>query len=119
VNSVRGYQTSNIGPRDFEPLSGRSFAIGGTKKFVGNAELYFPIPGMKDNKQLRLSAFVDAGTVYGPDDSVDFSLLRYSTGLGVSWYSPFGPIKLVVAKPLNEQQGDRTQMLQFQFGQQF
>jgi outer membrane protein insertion porin family len=119
VNSVRGYQTSNIGPRDFEPLSGRSFAIGGTKKVVGNVELYFPIPGMKDNKQLRLSTFLDAGTVYGPNDNVDFDLIRYSTGLGVSWYSPFGPIKLVMAKALNAQDGDRTQVLQFQFGQQF
>jgi outer membrane protein insertion porin family len=50
---------------------------------------------------------------------VDFDLIRYSTGLGVSWYSPFGPIKLVMAKALNAQDGDRTQVLQFQFGQQF
>ncbi|MFM1955678.1 MAG: hypothetical protein RIR20_498, partial [Pseudomonadota bacterium] len=44
---------------------------------------------------------------------------RYSTGIGVSWFSPFGPIKLVLAKPLNEKENDRTQFLQFQMGQQF
>jgi len=39
--------------------------------------------------------------------------------MGISWYSPFGPIKLVLAKPLNEKKDDKTQMLQFQLGSQF
>lgn len=119
VNSVRGYQTSAIGPRDTDPTSGRNFAVGGTKRVVGNAELYFPIPGMKDSKQLRLSTFIDAGSVYGPSDTIELAQLRYSTGIGISWYSPFGPIKLVVAKALNAKDEDRTQMLQFQLGSQF
>lgn len=119
VNSVRGFQTSAIGPRDTDLVNGQTFAVGGTKLLLGNAELYFPIPGMKDSKQLRLSTFVDAGTVFANNDSIDLGQLRYSTGLGVSWYSPFGPIKLVAAKALNAQSGDRTQILQFQFGAQF
>jgi outer membrane protein insertion porin family len=45
--------------------------------------------------------------------------LRYSAGLGVSWFSPFGPLKLVFAKALNAKEGDDPQVLQFQFGQQF
>lgn len=119
VNSVRGFQTSAIGPRDTDRVTGDTFAVGGTKLLLGNAELYFPIPGMKDSKQLRLSTFIDAGTVFANDETIDLSQLRYSTGLGVSWYSPFGPIKLVAAKALNAQSGDRTQILQFQFGAQF
>jgi outer membrane protein insertion porin family len=119
VNSVRGFQTSAIGPRDTDLVNGQTFAVGGTKLLLGNAELYFPIPGMKDSKQLRLSTFIDAGTVFANNESIDLSQLRYSTGLGVSWYSPFGPIKLVAAKALNAQSGDRTQILQFQFGAQF
>lgn len=119
VNSVRGFQTSAIGPRDTDLVSGQTFAVGGTKLLLGNAEIYFPIPGMKDSKQLRLSTFIDAGTVFATSESIDLGQLRYSAGLGVSWYSPFGPIKLVAAKALNAQAGDKTQILQFQFGAQF
>lgn len=119
VNSVRGYETSAIGPRETDPQSGEDFAVGGTKRILGNAEIYFPIPGMKDSKQLRLSTFLDAGSVYGDEESISLDELRYSTGLGISWYSPFGPIKLVFAKALNEQDGDKTQVLQFQLGTQF
>ena len=81
---------------------------------------------MKDNNALRLSTFVDAGSIagdgideYGNTHSTSLSDMRYSTGLGVSWLSPFGPIKLVLAKPLNKKDDDRTQVLQFQMGQQF
>ncbi len=119
VNSVRGFETSAIGPQDVDPSSGVTFAVGGTKRVLGNAEIYFPIPGMKDSKQLRLSTFLDTGAVYAAGTSMSFDDLRFSTGLGISWYSPFGPIKLVFAKPLNAQTGDRTQTLQFQLGQQF
>lgn len=119
VNSVRGFETSAIGERDRDPSTGKSFAVGGTKRVVGNAELYFPIPGMKDSKQLRISTFLDAGSVYGQDDSMELGDLRYSTGVGVSWYSPFGPLKVVLAKALNAEDSDKTEVLQFQFGSQF
>lgn len=127
VSSVRGYDTSAIGPRDVDTVTGNDYAVGGTRRMVGNAELFFPVPFIKDSKQLRLSAFIDAGTVWGDQktaipescDNTAGDCLRYSTGLGVSWYSPFGPIKLVLAKPLNEQEGDKTQVLQFQLGSQF
>jgi outer membrane protein insertion porin family len=119
VNSVRGYEQSAIGPRDFDQFRGESFPIGGTKRLLGNAEVFFPVPGVKDSSQFRLSTFFDAGSVYGPDDSIELDQLRYSTGVGVSWFSPFGPIKLVFAKALNPDDDDRTQTLQFQFGSQF
>jgi outer membrane protein insertion porin family len=72
---------------------------------------------LKDNKQFRLSAFLDAGNVYS--GAYDIAELRYSAGLGIGWSSPFGPLKLIYAKPLNNQVGDRTQTIQFQLGQQF
>ncbi|HSH53960.1 MAG TPA: outer membrane protein assembly factor BamA [Methylotenera sp.] len=119
VNSVRGYENGSLGPRDFDTTTGEDFAVGGTKRLLGNAELFFPIPGLNDSKQFRMSAFVDAGNVYGADESYSLGDLRYSTGLGISWFSPFGPLKLVFAKALNSKEGDDTQTLQFQFGQQF
>lgn len=125
VNSVRGYETSSLGPRSLDATTGTTYALGGTKRALANAEIYFPIPGLSDSKQLRLSTFLDAGSVWGETSALSTSCegasdcLRYSTGLGVSWYSPFGPIKLVFAKALNSKDGDRTQTLQFQLGQQF
>lgn len=119
VNSVRGYDNGSLGPRDVDPTTGLSFAVGGTKRLLGNAELLMPIPGLKDSKQFRLSAFVDGGNVYGTNSGYDLGSLRYSTGVAISWFSPFGPLKLVYARALNSQAGDNTQNLQFQLGQQF
>jgi outer membrane protein insertion porin family len=119
VNSVRGFETSAIGERERDSITGKSYAVGGTKRIVGNAEIYFPVPGMKDSKQLRLSTFFDVGSVYGEDQTIELGDLRYSTGIGVSWYSPFGPLKVVLAKALNAEDTDKTEVLQFQFGSQF
>lgn len=130
VNSVRGYQTSAIGAREIDHSSGSNsdFAVGGTRLLLANAELFFPVPLLKDSKQFRLSVFLDGGTVWGigdkttntPDSCNGASdCLRFSTGLGVSWYSPFGPIKVVLAKALNADKNDNTEVLQFQLGSQF
>ena len=123
VNSVRGYDTSALGPyagpTTVNGVTSYGYFEGGTKRVVGNAEIYFPVPGMKDSSQLRLSTFIDAGNVYTSEQSVSLGDLRYSAGAGISWYSPFGPIKLVFAKALNPQPTDRTQMIQFQMGSQF
>ncbi len=119
VNSVRGFENGTLGPRDIDPATGNDFSVGGTTRIVGNAEVFVPVPLIKDSKSFRLSAFFDAGRVFGDEESISLGDLRYSTGVGVSWFSPFGPLKLVLAKPINEEDGDQTQTLQFQFGQQF
>lgn len=119
VNSVRGFENGSIGPHDIDPLTGSDFAVGGTTRIVGNAELFAPVPFIKNSSQFRLSAFVDAGSVYANNQSVNLGDLRYSTGVGISWFSPFGPLKLVFAKALNEKDGDQTQVMQFQLGSQF
>lgn len=119
VNSVRGFLNSSLGPRDVNPSTGSDFAVGGTKRVVGNVELFMPVPFVTKSNQFRLSAFLDGGGVYGKDDPINSEYLRFSTGVGVTWVSPFGPLKLVLAKPLNSKSYDNTQVLQFQFGQQF
>ena len=119
VNSVRGYDNGAIGPRDIDPVTGLDYAIGGTTRIVGNAEIFTPVPFIKNSSQFRLSAFMDAGDVYGNGQTISLGDMRYSAGVGVSWYSPFGPLKLVLARPLNAKTGDRTQTLQFQLGSQF
>ena len=71
-------------------------------------------------KSVRLSAFLDGGAVYGPAGQVPGSTgMRYSTGLGLTWFSPAGPIKLSWAKPLNQQPQDKIQHIQFTLGSMF
>jgi outer membrane protein insertion porin family len=119
VNSVRGFENGTLGPRTIDPATGQDFSVGGTTRIVGNAEVFVPVPLIKDSSQFRLSAFFDTGRVFGDEESISLDELRYSAGVGISWFSPFGPLKLVLAKPLNEEDNDQTQTLQFQFGQQF
>ena len=119
VNSVRGFDNGAIGPRDFDLGTNNSFAVGGTTRIVGNAEVFAPVPFIKKSSQFRLSAFADAGSVYANNQSLSLGDLRYSTGVGISWFSPFGPLKLVFAKALNKKEGDQTQTMQFQLGSQF
>ena len=111
VTSLRGFYTSTIGPK-YEDAT----PVGGSKKVLGNAEILMPVPGMNNDKSLRLSAFVDAGTV---GESYSLSDFRAAAGVGILWVSPFGPLKLSVAQPFRAQPGDTKQRLQFTFGQQF
>jgi outer membrane protein insertion porin family len=119
VNTVRGFANGAIGPRDVDPSTNQDFSVGGTRRLLGNVELFVPIPLLKESKQFRLSAFIDGGTVFGEGQNFSSDLLRYSAGVGLTWVSPFGPLKLVLAKPINDKEGDSTETLQFQLGQQF
>jgi outer membrane protein insertion porin family len=123
--SVRGYQTAALGPKDKH-----GDALGGNQRLVGNAELFFPIPGLKDDQSLRMSTFLDAGATFGPGDvnpaggparygSFAFGDLRYSVGVAVLWVSPLGPLKFSLGKALAPQQGDKTEVFQFTLGNTF
>jgi len=113
--SVRGFRPFSLGPQD---AIGNS--LGGTRKMVGSAEVLFPVPGAQQDKSLRLAAFLDAGQVFGPGEKWSLSEMRYAVGLGLAWTSPFGPLRLSMAQPLNEKKGfDRVQRLQFTFGSTF
>ncbi len=124
IGSVRGFDSGTLGPQDLDSTN-RPFSLGGDKRLVGNAELYFPVPGAGKDKSLRLSAFIDAGGVWGPGDykgryeKISLNELRYSGGVAVTWYSPFGPIKLSLAAPFKSQPDDKKQSFQFQLGNVF
>jgi outer membrane protein insertion porin family len=63
--------------------------------------------------------FVDAGNIYAESDSYRLQDLKASTGIGVSWISPVGPLRLAFAFPLRKDAGDRMQRMQFQIGTAF
>ncbi|GGY25574.1 outer membrane protein assembly factor BamA [Paludibacterium paludis] len=122
IGSVRGYQSNTMGA-----LDSNGDALGGTRKFVFNTEVLFPFPGMKDNKSVRLSAFFDAGSVWGnstsgsqyPNRSSASNNVRYSIGGALTWLSPMGPLKFSYALPLKKKDGDKIERFQFTVGAAF
>ena len=114
LGTVRVFEQSSLGIVD--PTGAY---IGGSKRLNINTELYFPVPGTGNDKSLRIFAFADAGNVWGDTEKVELSTLRASAGLGLSWISPVGPLKLSYGVPLRAQPNDRIQKFQFQIGTAF
>jgi len=113
-DTVRGYRPFSLGPRD---EFGNS--VGGNRRLVVGSELLFPVPGADKEQSLRLSAFIDGGQVYGEGSKFDLHEMRYAAGVGLSWLSPFGPLKVSLSVPLNDKPGDQLQSVQFTFGTGF
>jgi outer membrane protein insertion porin family len=115
VGSVRGYETSSLGPQDAQGNS-----IGGRRKIVSNVELFFPLPGTKPGDQsTRLSVFADAGQIHDAGFQPELESFRYSVGVGLAWNSPVGPLKFSYGVPINKKVGDKVQHFQFQVGTVF
>lgn len=114
LGSVRGFQQGSLGPRDSSDL-----ATGGPKKITLNGELIAPFPGTGNDRTLRMFGFVDVGNVFGEFDAYKISELRASYGIGISWISPVGPLRLGIANPLRKKAGDRIERFQFQIGTSF
>lgn len=136
LGSIRGFEQNSLGPQD--AVTGA--ALGGTKKAIFNLELSTPFPGAGNDRTLRLYGFLDAGNVFstrtlGVTDAQwkAQQKIRASVGIGISWVSPLGPLRLAYAFPIAQQKevadpnnafvplipGDRIQRLQFQIGSSF
>ena len=115
LGSVRGFEQGSLGPRDTNTNS----AIGGAKKITLNAELITPFPGAGNDRTLRMYGFADAGNVFAETASYSAAELRASMGVGISWISPVGPLRLSVARPIRKEETDRIQTVQFQIGTSF
>jgi outer membrane protein insertion porin family len=121
ANSVRGFAQSRLGPRVLfsepetllsesggctpEELEGPVFTCvpdtedaldpqptGGTRLIEANAEMRFPIAA-----QFEGVVFVDAGQAWGVGESITFSSMEFTPGVGIRLPSPVGPIRLDVA----------------------
>ena len=88
INSIRGYAYKELGPKDSE-----GNVVGG--RFLGVVSLEYEKAVFDD---WGVSVFVDSGDAFNADSI----LLKTGVGLGVRWYSGFGPVRLDFAVPLNE-----------------
>ena len=128
LGSVRGYEKYSLGPQNSMSQGySRARPVGGNVQIVLGAEVIFPLPFVKDQRSVQSAIFFDAGNVfntkcgdlevncYSPEEGE----LRYSVGLGATWLSGFGPITFSIAKPLNSNEADQTEVFQFSLGNQF
>ncbi len=112
---VRGYEIYSLGPQEvlFNQF-GQPFGVeqvGGSKELLFSQQIGYPIIealGMRGN------VFFDAGNAFRMRDSITFSGLQYAYGIGLFWKSPFGPINVDVARPINPRPNDQS--IQFDFG---
>ncbi len=108
--SLRGFKTRSIAPVD--PVT--KDVLGGSKELFGNAEYIFPL--IKE-AGVRGVVFFDIGNAYNsgifPDE------FRYSTGMGIRWYSPMGPLRLEWGRNLNPKEGEATTKWEFSIGTVF
>ncbi len=125
-NRLRGFAVSGVGPRDLDTDD----AIGGNFYYTGTLELEFPL-GLPDDLGIRGRLFGEGGSLFGLDNDkirdntgklvsvANDTAIRASVGVGVSWTSPFGPVRVDVGFPVMKQQYDKTQTVFFSFGTRF
>ena len=116
--NFRGFQTAGIGPRDLTTDD----ALGGNVYYVGTAELSFPL-GLPNEFGILGRVFSEVGSLAQIDSAgpglVDKGSARLASGVGVSWRSPFGPIRVDFAVPLLKEDFDQEEAFRFSFGTRF
>lgn len=109
IYTVRGLDYGDAGPKDQE-----GNPIGGTSELIVNLEYIFPIIA---EYKLKGVVFFDTG---GAFESGSFGgNLRYTTGTGVRWFSPMGPIRIEWGYNLSKKSGEAASKIEFAFGSVF
>lgn len=117
-DNLRGFEKGGIGPRD----AATDDALGGNLYYRGSAELSFPI-GFPEEMGIAGHAFTDFGSLWDIDETgggiVDESSIRAAAGLGLSWRSPMGPIRVDFSMPYVKEDFDQEENFRFSFGTRF
>ncbi|HEY2386643.1 MAG TPA: outer membrane protein assembly factor BamA [Candidatus Binatia bacterium] len=117
INSIRGFQTRTLGPRqsifNAQGQVVQSDPIGGSLQLVVNNEIIFPIV---EQLGLKGVVFFDAGNAWLYSDGYDLADLRYAAGAGLRWQSPMGPIRIELGYPLNKHRHEKASLVLFSFG---
>ncbi len=120
-STLRGFQRAGVGPRD----NATGDALGGNMFYRGTLEMSFPV-GFPEEIGVKGHAFTDVGSLWEVDSAgistvslLDDSSLRGAAGVGLSWRSPMGPIRVDFSTPYLEESYDETEVFRFNFGTRF
>ncbi len=98
---------------DFEDLD-ETDVIGGNKFIASSLEYRFPI---SEEVGLQGVIFADGGNAFAEGDSLfDPAEWRYGAGFGVMWFSPFGPLQLVLGFPIDPLPIEDSPVFEFSVG---
>ena len=131
--TIRGFQVAGYGPRDAcqNPNTGDHVQnctkdpLGGQVYWAATAEARFPLPFVPDNLGMQGAVFVDTGDLWMPSGLAqsavaqegsfinDGQQLRLSTGVGLIWQSPLGPLRADIAQAILKASFDRTELFRF------
>ena len=114
-NRLRGFEKGKIGPVD------NTDYIGGN--YVTALNFSTNIPGILNTvENIDFLYFIDIANVWGVDyDSKldDSNTIRSSTGIGLDWSTPVGPLSFSLTKPLTKTSSDKTETFRFNLGTTF
>jgi outer membrane protein insertion porin family len=117
---IRGFAPGSVSPKYTDAATGYEYIAGGDQKIVNSIEASIPLDVI--TKDMRLTGFVDYGmiknTIYQNVNDKGW-VDRASAGAQIEWKSPFGPINLVFAYPLNDKSADETSVFEFTMGSKF
>ncbi|MGB0720238.1 MAG: BamA/TamA family outer membrane protein, partial [Bdellovibrionales bacterium] len=117
-STLRGFETAGVGPRDSLTLD----SLGGNVFYRGSVETSFPL-GLPEELGILGHAFSDFGSLFNVDETgaeiLDEHSVRASVGAGISWRSPFGPVRVDFAQPIADESYDRDEVFRFNFGTRF
>ncbi len=120
ISSIRGFKSRTLGPREAnkDPLGNvvGTTPIGGSRQFVLNNEIIFPLVTAIGLKGV---VFVDAGNAYLADEDIELDNTRFAAGAGVRWLSPVGPLRIELGQGFNTQPHDEKSLVLFSFGGPF
>ncbi len=112
---MRGFESGKIGPIDGDDFIGGNYASA--------LNLATTLPGLlSDLEDVDFSLFFDAGNVWGVDYSDTISSnskIRSSTGLGIDWLTPIGPLSFSFSKAISKADSDVTENFRFDLGTTF
>ena len=113
-SKLRGFEAGKVGPIDGGDFVGGNYV----SAFNATADL----PFFENMETFDFNIFYDAANVWGVDYSSsinDSSALRSSTGIGVDWYTPIGPLSFSFSQPLTKKSTDKTETFRFNLGTTF
>ena len=114
-SSVRGFDFNSLGAT----YTGTTTAKGGELSLLAGTSIISPMKFVNDSKNMRMSAFIDAGSVIEKASNIGVDEMRVSTGVAFSWLTPIGPLGIYAAKPLVKKSGDKLKSIEFTLGTSF
>ncbi len=107
---------NSVGDKEFEDFKdvSESQTIGGASFISSSVEYRFPI---SEELGLLGIGFIDMGNAFAEGELLfDVSQWRYGYGGGVLWFSPFGPLQLVLGFPVDPRSNEQSPVFEFSVG---